>query len=85
MKNNARFGKILDQIKLDIDNHFEKRPKFVHEGESESGLRCLNKPMFLSKFSCFDGYMEYMNRPVTCKAKGKGKGKAKAIKNPRKQ
>ena len=74
MKNNARFGKFLDQIKLDIDNHFEKRPKFIN---SESGHRCLNKTMFLSKFSCLDGYMEYMNRPITCKAK--------AIKNPLKQ
>ena len=59
MKNNALFGSSLDKTRLYTDCRFDKKPRI--KTNIENGSRYLDKAKFLTKFSCFDGYMQYVD------------------------
>ena len=53
------FGEALDKTKIYTDCRFDKRPRI--KTNIETGQRYLDKAKFLTKFSCFDGYMQYVD------------------------
>ena len=53
------FGESLDRTKDYTDRRFDKKPRI--KTNMENGQRYLDKAKFLSKFSCFDGYMQYLD------------------------
>ena len=55
MSHNSMFGESLDRTKDYTDRRFDKRPRI--KTNMENGQRYLDKAKFLTKFSCFDGYM----------------------------
>ena len=59
MENNQLFGQALDKTKDYTDRRFDKRPRI--KTNMETMKRYLDKAKFLTKFSCFDGYMQYVD------------------------
>jgi hypothetical protein len=55
LKNNELFGQALDKTKDYTDRRFDKKPRI--KTNMETNKRYLDKAKFLTKFSCFDGYM----------------------------
>lgn len=53
------FGHAIDKTKAYTDRRFDKRPRI--KTNIENGQRYLDKAKFLTKFSCFDGYMQYVD------------------------
>ena len=50
----------IDKIKAYTDKRFDRRPRI--KTNHEDGKRYLDKGKFLSKFSCFSGYMQYVDQ-----------------------
>ena len=61
MKFNSVFGQTLDKTKAEIDSRCDKTPRFF--SDPETGKWYLNKNKYLTKFSCFDGLLEYVDTP----------------------
>ena len=59
VKNNHLFGEAIDNTKDYTDKRFDKKPRI--KINMETGQRYLDKAKFLTKFSCFDGYMQYVD------------------------
>lgn len=59
-KNNDTFGQCIDKIKTYTDKRFDRRPRI--KTNHEDGKRYLDKGKFLSKYSCFNGYMQYVDQ-----------------------
>ena len=59
VKNNYLFGKAIENTKDYTDRRFDKKPRI--KVNLESGQRYMDKAKFLTKFSCFDGYMQYVD------------------------
>lgn len=55
MKNNHLFGQAIENTKDYTDRRFDKRPRI--KVNMENSQRFMDKAKFLTKFSCFDGYM----------------------------
>lgn len=60
IKNNHLFGEAIDKTRDFTDRRFEKNPSIKTNIDTEQ--RYLDKTKFLMKFSCFDGYMQYVDR-----------------------
>ena len=59
MKNNFLFGQAIENTKDYTDRRFDKRPRI--KVNMENSQRYMDKAKFLTKFSCFDGYMQYVD------------------------
>lgn len=59
ISNNELFGECIDKTRDYTDRRFDKRPRI--KTNIENGSRYLDKAKFLTKFSCFDGYMQYVD------------------------
>jgi len=53
------FGKAIDNTKDYTDRRFDKKPRIKRSIETDK--QYLDKAKFLTKFSCFDGYMQYVD------------------------
>ena len=53
------FGESLDKTKDYTDRRFDKKPRI--KTNMEDMRKYMDKAKFLSKFSCFDGYMQYVD------------------------
>jgi len=60
IKNNNIFGEALDKTRDFTDRRFEKNPSIKTNIDTDQ--RYLDKTKFLMKFSCFDGYMQYVDK-----------------------
>lgn len=58
LKNNDHFGRCLEKTKTFTNGRFEKKPR-VKTNYSDNNKKYLDKAKFLSKFSCFEGFMQY--------------------------
>lgn len=59
MQHNKFFGEAIDKTKDYTDRRFEKQPRIKTNADDDK--RYLDKAKFLSKWSCFDGYMQYVD------------------------
>jgi hypothetical protein len=59
LQNNYLFGEAIDKTRNYTDRRFDKNPRI--KTNIENGNRFLDKAKFLTKFSCFDGYMQYVD------------------------
>jgi len=57
--NNHLFGEAIDKTKDYTDRRFDRKPRI--KTNMENGNKYLDKAKFLTKFSCFDGYMQYVD------------------------
>ena len=66
----------MDRTKQLSDTHFEAEPRirtcFEKTDDNQELVKYFDKAKFLSKFSCFDGFMQYVDLP--CREKRKSKG-----------
>ena len=58
-RNNHIFGDSIDRTRQYTDRRFDRKPRL--KVNIENGRRYLDKAKFLTKFSCFDGYMQYVD------------------------
>ena len=62
MRNNFLLAQAIEKILVYTNNRFEKRPRI--KTNMETGHGYLDKAKFLTKWSCFDGYMQYVDSYV---------------------
>ena len=57
----------MDRTKQFSDAHFEAEPRirtcFEKIDDNQELVKYFDKAKFLSKFSCFDGFMQYVDLP----------------------
>ena len=66
IKNNKMFGEVIDRTKQFTDSRFEAGPRiktcFEMTDDDEEPVKYFDKTKFLNKFSCFDGFMQYVDQ-----------------------
>jgi len=72
LKNNHLFGEAIDKIKEYTDRRFEVEPrmKVSFDRSTNTKTSYLDKAKFLEKFSCFSGYMQYVDTKQEGECKG---------------
>ena len=58
---NYLFGETIDKTKKDIDQLFKRSPS-MQQNKNEN---VLDKASFLNKFSCFQGYIDFIKKATS--------------------